>query len=313
MKKNLILVLLIISNTLINIGNGNYVLALPKNQPQFPKLYSWDNFKVAKFSSTRSMPDSIVTIYGKAFGVTRDSVKVFFDENIAEVASINDTVIEVKVPDIEPGNYNIRLSLKDTSVSLNPFFSLVKSKYIFNSFTVQVNNILCHQDYSSEWRSGDESGSSSREDTVLKSFQFVPFSQFSENISDGNLIHYYCDIYSDRFGVSFRVRGQVDNSNNTVLNFNAYKNEYLDEQDGMGGTYQRDIHNVSIGLLNCTIVSDTKIKSVMNREMLEKTTFSFGSSNQTKMSTSSNTQNSMIQYTFISFTDSTEVIITMKR
>jgi hypothetical protein len=256
------------------------------------QFYDWEDFQIINYSPGTSLPDSIVTIYGKAFGVYRDSVEVFFGSYIAELISINDTVLKVKVPDIESERYQIKINIRDTSVTLKPDFNLVRSYYIFNSVVVEVKNIICHLDYSSSWRSGPESGSSSRKDTLIQSFKYLPFYQQTFNDSEGDKFEYHFDNAFWPYGISFRVRGLADKTNSTVQNFFAYKDEWLDKQDGMGGTYNRTMHKISIGLLNCTIVSDTLIKAVMNREMLENTSFSFESSVDSKMSTSSNSQSS---------------------
>jgi hypothetical protein len=254
------------------------------------QFYDWEDFEIINYSPLTSLPDSIVTIYGKAFGVYRDSVEVFFGSYIAELISINDTVLKVKVPDIESERYQIKINIRDTSVTLNPDFNLVRSIYQYNHYEFYILNLYCERLQTNK-----------NADTGVYSFSFKQPSWII-NLSDKNTIRFLYPYYEPTYVSMILVPDSM------FFKDIRYKGQYF------GQSQRETIYNeLTISKANLDHLSDTLLFAAIGHDELTNAVFHFYRKRVQESGYNKNKYTEYDVYNFLRLTDSTEVRIRLVR
>jgi hypothetical protein len=253
-------------------------------------IYDGRNFKVTEYFPYKQHSGGIVRINGKAFGTNSDSIKIFFGNTIAEIISLNDTAIHVKVPDIDTGQYVIKANIRDITISLNPTFHLVKSIYQYNHYEFHILNLYCERLQTNE-----------KADTGVYSFSFKQPSWII-NLSDKNTIRFLYPYYEPTYVSMILIPDSM------FFKDIRYEGQYF------GQSQRETIHNeLTISKAHLDILSDTLLFAAIGHDELSNADFHFYRKRVYESGSIKNKYREVDIYNFLQLTDSSQVRIRLAK
>lgn len=266
-----------------------------------------ENLEITDYYPVKETSGSIINIYGRAMGNDPSKYSVFFDSTEANINLLNDTLMQVEVPEMEVGGYNIIVFFNGEEYTLEPIFYLVKSIYFFNDFDFQVNNFLVeYTDYYS-YTNPLESGSSTEIDTLINSFKMEMPGDL-EDLSEKNDIHYsgsYKSAY-EHGSISYDIRFIIDEDAKSASDIYLSVDHFY-SPDNVARVSDDFIIEIKKAKIN--YLSNHRVDIILNPEDLKNSDYSITKKYDYHYWTNKYSRTKKKSYKFLSITDSSEIVI----